>query len=177
MAEAKNPNIDQQAFMTQFMANHRRIFGFVVSLCPNWADTDEIFQRVSLVLWEKWPEYRDEGKFLAWALQVVRLEVIKFLSQQNRRKEIFSDEVLHLIQSRTCEASLELNDRMAALSECLKRLPESKQSLIQKCYSGTGKIKEVAAALGLDAQALYLRLQRIRKTLHECVDKSLAKSS
>ncbi len=176
--QAKGPNQDgdQQAFIKLFTANHRRIFGFVVSICPHWADADEIFQRVSLVLWEKWPEYQDNGKFLAWALQVARLEVVKFLSQQNRRKEIFSDEVLLAIQARTCEVSPELHERMTALQDCLMRLPEGKRSLVRQCYGGTGKIKEVALAMGLEAQVLYLKLQRIRKTLHQCVDKTLSQS-
>lgn len=146
----------------------------MVSISPNYADVDEIFQSVSLVLWQKWPEYVEDGKFLSWALQIARLEVVKLMSKHKRRKEIFSDDVLDLIQTKTAEQSAELNDRVVALQECMKQLPEDQRALIRRCYSGASKIKEIASSLGLDAQSLYLRLQRIRKVLHRCVDRSLA---
>ncbi|MFG0254569.1 MAG: sigma-70 family RNA polymerase sigma factor [Rhodopirellula sp. JB053] len=170
----QEPQLVQEDFVALFTANQRRIFGFVVSISPSWADADEIFQRVCLVLWKKWPSYEHEDKFLAWALQIARLEVVKFMSQRSRRKEIYSDEALDLIQSRTCEMSADLSERMVALEKCVKKLPEEQRDLVRRCYSGTQKIKEIAEAIGVNAQSLYLKLQRIRKVLHQCVDKSLA---
>ncbi len=168
----QNSDASHRDFIAQYSVNHRRIYGFVVSISPTYVDADEIFQSISLVLWQKWPEYVEEGKFLCWALRIAKLEVVKQLSKQRRRREIFSDDVLELIQTSTSEHSSELDDRMLALQECLKRLPEEQRSLIRRCYSGTNKIKEIASSLGLDAQNLYIRLQRIRKTLHRCVDRS-----
>lgn len=175
VADEPESAIEHLDFLELFTANQRRIFGFVVSISPSWAEADEIFQGVCLVLWKKWPSYEDEGKFLAWALQIARFEVMKFMSQRNRQNELFSEEAMDSIQSRTCEMSTELNERMDALKNCVGKLPKEQQELVHECYSGDQKIKEVAAAIGTSAQNLYLKLQRVRKTLHQCVDNTLAR--
>jgi len=165
---------DQEQFVSKFSLNQRRIFGFVVSISPCWAESDEIFQRVSLVLWQKWDHYDSQREFLPWALGVARLEVVKFMSEKSRRKEIFADDVLEALQARASEKSEESLERMTALQGCLKKLPDESRTLVLQCYSGESKMKDIAAATRTNAQSLYSKLQRIRKILHECVDKTLA---
>lgn len=79
---------EQIAFVKQFTANHQRIFAFVVSLAPNWVEAEEVFQRVSVVIWKKWGSFDQEREFLPWALGIARLEVVKFMTERSRRKEL-----------------------------------------------------------------------------------------
>jgi hypothetical protein len=47
----KDSDASHREFIALYSASHRRIFGFVVSISPCYADVDEIFQSVSPVLW------------------------------------------------------------------------------------------------------------------------------
>lgn len=165
---------DQELFVELFSANQRRILGFVVSISPHWGEVDEIFQRVSVVLWQKWSTYDRERDFRTWAFGVARLEVLKFMSERSRRNEVFSSEVMEVIEERVSAVPAELESRMIALEDCMAKMTDDQRSLVLRCYSSTSKIKEVAAQLGTKAQSMYSQLQRVRKMLHQCIDRTLA---
>lgn len=161
-------------FISQFAENQQRIRAFVLSLSPNWVEADDIFQRVSMVLWNKWDSYDQSRSFLGWALGVSRLEVLKYMSEKNRLNEVLSVNAIRLVEARIDENSEEVSERMKALTDCLAKLPGKKQSLIRRCYSGDEKIQDIAVALGITADAIYWRIKRIRETLHQCIDRRLA---
>ncbi len=173
MSEAE-PEFERQLFVDKFAANQHRVFSFVVSLSPGWTDAEDIFQRVSIVLWQKWGDYDHSREFLAWAFGIARLEVLKYLSENNRRKELLGGDAMKAIQERTSEAQEEIDERMQALQHCLARLPRKQRSLIDRCYCGVETIKTIAREIGLTSDALYWRLKRIREKLHQCVDRSVA---
>lgn len=166
--------IERQLFIEKFAENQQRIYSFVLSLAPNWSEAEDIFQRVSVVLWKKWGNYDPECEFIAWALGISRLEVLKHMSAKKKKKEIFSEDAIRAIEARTVDATESISERMNALHLCLDKLPTRKRSLVNRCYGGTEKIMDIAATLGLTSDALYWRLKRIRETLHECVDKKLS---
>ncbi|MFK7770363.1 MAG: sigma-70 family RNA polymerase sigma factor [Mariniblastus sp.] len=166
--------MERELFIEKFAENQQRIYSFVLSLAPNWSEAEEIFQRVSVVLWKKWAGYNRESEFIAWAFGVSRLEVLKHMSEKKRKKEVFSEDAIRAIEARSIEATEPISERMNALHFCLDKLPTRKRSLVSRCYGGTEKIIDVAQTLGLTSDALYWRLKRIRETLHECVDKTLS---
>ncbi len=165
---------DRESFVEQYAVNQQRIFAFIVSLVPKWTDAEDVLQRVSMVLWRKWVEYDQDREFLTWAFGVTRLEVLKFLSEKKRRKEVLSDPALNAVEARTLEAEEEVTDRMQALQQCLEKLPRRQRSLVDRCYCGAEKINDIARNIGLTSDALYWRLKRIRETLHQCIDRTVA---
>lgn len=164
----------RQLFIERFAESQQRIYAFILSLSPNWTEAEDIFQRSSVVLWRKWNSYDQDRDFLTWALGVSRLEVLKYMSEKKRMREVLSVEAINVIEARTVEASDSISERMKALQHCLDKLPKKKRSLIDRCYGGTEKILEIAQAIGVTSDALYWRIKRIREALHECVDRKLA---
>lgn len=162
-----------QLFIKNFAANQHRIHSFILALSPNWTEAEEVFQRTSIVLWTKWDNYDRERDFLAWALGIARLEVLKHMSQKKRSREVLSTEAMDAIEARSIEASDSIGERMNALKDCLDKLPSNKRALVDRCYGGKEKIIDVAAALGVTADALYWRIKRIREMLHNCIDRKL----
>ncbi|PQO30746.1 RNA polymerase subunit sigma-70 [Blastopirellula marina] len=171
-----SPEVDiaRNAFVEKFAANQQRIFAFVVSLAPGWNEAEDIFQRVSVVLWRKWDEYDQEKEFQGWALGVARLEVLKHMSDVRRRREIIDIDAIKAVEARTLQVADEVGDRMAALRDCMLKLPHDQRSLVERCYAGIEKIKDIADTLELTSNSLYSRLKRIREALHECIDRKMA---
>ena len=56
------------------------------------------------------------------------------------------------------------------LSHCLEKLADGQRLLVEQCYLGDKQIKTLAEEMGISPAALTMRLQRIRKTLFECID-------
>ena len=47
----------QDQFAEQFLRSQRRVYAYIVSMLPNRADAEEVFQQTSLILWRKWADF------------------------------------------------------------------------------------------------------------------------
>ena len=75
------------------------------------------------------------------------------------------------------ELDRELDDiehRRAALATCLKKLRQGDQELVDACYERSARIPEIADKWGRSTQSIHNSLRRIRRTLFDCVSRSLA---
>ena len=62
--------------------------------------------------------------------------------------------------------------QMAALENCLQKLPEARRRLVLAAYAPETSIKDLARQLGQTADGMYQMLRRIRHELLQCVDRT-----
>jgi DNA-directed RNA polymerase specialized sigma24 family protein len=87
----------------------------------------------------------------------------------------FSDSLMEQFVELPAE-SFELQQfRLEALAACRQSLSSTDQELLVACYGGQEKIRDVARQLDRPAQSVYSSLARIRRALHHCVERRLAK--
>ena len=172
--KTQSQSVQQEEFLKKYAASQQRVFAFVVSLSPGWADADDIFQSVSLVLWRKWTQYDPQRPFLEWAMGIARIEIRKQMALKGRSERMLSEEAISAIELGFEPTRKAIDPRLDALHDCLEQLPKKQRSLVRDCYSGTDNIRAVAASRGLSCDAIYGRLKRIREMLHQCVDRSVA---
>jgi RNA polymerase sigma-70 factor (ECF subfamily) len=165
----------QDQFVERFIRSQDRIYAYIVTLLPNRADAEEVFQQTSLILWKKWREFDLDRDFLRWACGIAYLEVRNLLRKQRDAGRVFlSEDVLAGVAEMRLEAHDLLESRRQALAACLAQLPAKQRALLERCYAGTDSVKAVAADLGRTANALYLILKRIRRALFDCINRVLA---
>ena len=56
-----------EAFLKEFAPHHDRLFAYLFSLLPHRPDAEDVFQRTSLILWQKFDQWTPGSDFLAWA--------------------------------------------------------------------------------------------------------------
>jgi RNA polymerase sigma-70 factor, ECF subfamily len=152
-----------------------RIFGYIVSLVRDLDDADDIFQQTSMVLWRQFDQYDRTRSFLAWACGVARLEVSNYLRSRSRKRLYFSDELSLLLIAATEEVTVdEMDYRREALSGCVDKLRPRDRELLEECYNNDGGINEIAEKRGRIPQSLHNSLRRIRRSLYECINRTLA---
>jgi RNA polymerase sigma-70 factor (ECF subfamily) len=71
----------------------------------------------------------------------------------------------------------ELDERHHALSHCLKKLNERDRRMVLVRYESGHNVKAAAQACGRTIQGAYKALNRIRKTLHDCVSLEVSMES
>src|SRR5947209_1894788 len=162
-------------FVERFVRCQARIYAYVALLLPNRADAEEVFQQTSLVLWKKWQQFDPSRDFLRWACGIAHHEVRNFLRKHTSKGRVYlSEEVM----AEVAQVRLELHDvleaRRRALRQCLDRLKQSRRELLERCYTGKDSIKTIAAELGQRPNVLYMTLKRLRRALHECINRTLA---
>jgi RNA polymerase sigma-70 factor (ECF subfamily) len=68
-----------------------------------------------------------------------------------------------------------LESRRDALRGCLDKLPDKDRQLVRQCYSDSRQsFRAIAQLLGRPENTVYKALNRIRRVLHQCIDRTLA---
>src|SRR5262245_62077334 len=166
---------NQDHFVEQFIRCQDRVYAYIVTLLPNRADAEEVFQQTSLALWKKWAQYDPTRDFVRWACGMAHLEVAAFLRKQTGRSatQLRDDVLLEVAQTRL-DMSESLVARHQALVFCLDKLKRQSRELLERCYAGKDTIRDIAEELRIRPNALYMTLKRLRRTLLDCINARLA---
>jgi len=164
-----------EEFLGYFTRYHGRIFGYIFSMVPNEQDARDIFQKVCLLLWQKFENFDREADFFAWACGMAYNEVRNYFRVNSRSRLSFSQELLDkMAQER--EDPEESDRRLEVLRRCLAELPQHERDLLLEVYAEGRPIREIAERRGKAAQTLYNRLNLIRRKLFAEVQQALAEN-
>ncbi|CAN5438411.1 sigma-70 family RNA polymerase sigma factor [soil metagenome] len=171
--------LDRRALFSDLLLQNRsRLFAYIHALVRNLADTDDVFQQTALALWRRFDTYDASRPFLNWSMGVARFEVATWLRNRARDRLRFSDELTQLMLDAFAELSAdEVSDRQATLPGCVDKLTDVDQLLLKQCYLRGGDVASVAMRLGRSAQSVHNSLKRIRRTLFDCIERALARST
>ncbi len=162
-------------FLRHFAESEAALRSFVRSLLPSRADATEAMQEVTLVLWQKFPEFDATRDFRKWAFGVARVEALTFLRDKARDRHVFSDELVGKLADAAAAAASRHDAQREALEACLQKLPAPQRALVLAAYTKGTRMDELAAQRGQTAMSLYKLLQRIRQALLECVQHTIAR--
>jgi RNA polymerase sigma-70 factor, ECF subfamily len=167
------PHDANDDFVRLLIANQPRIYAYIVSLLPNWADADEVFQETGIVLWSKRDEFQPGTNFLAWACQIALNKVFNLRKRQARSKLIFDDEFLNAVSDQRIAGSERIETRSVALKGCVEKLKPRDRELLERWYQKRGTTKTLAEQLGRPIDTIYKAMKRIRRALFHCVSENL----
>jgi RNA polymerase sigma-70 factor (ECF subfamily) len=160
-------------FVRLLIANQPRIYAYIVSLLPNWADADEVFQETGIVLWSKREEFQAGTSFLAWACQIALNKVFNLRKHKARSRLIFDDQFLNAVSDARLDTRERLENRSVALRGCIEKLKPRDRELLECWYQKRSTTKVMAAQLGRPLDTIYKAMKRIRQTLFHCVSDNL----
>jgi RNA polymerase sigma-70 factor, ECF subfamily len=165
---------DRQADFVRLLTQHSsRIFGFVLALCVNRSDAEDVFQNTSVVLWEKFDAYQPGTNFLAWACRIAYFEVL-YDRRKTGRVRTLSDEAWQALAGDALAISDEKEEHQEALAECLQKLSAADRDLLEQKYFSQRSVAEIAAAGSKSVHSIYRALSRIHDALLQCMRRSMA---
>lgn len=177
MAEDKQNGVDRESFITLYAHYQLDLHRYLVSILKNQADAQDVLQEVAVVLWKKFADYKNDTSFKAWACRIALFEAMNYRRKKNNRQRILSEKVMHELTEVYIDKDSLLNERREHLQSCMTKLPEEDTDLIKKRYASSVNLGDIAASVGITANTLYKRLQRIRKQLHDCISSSMQESN
>lgn len=166
-----NPNKALMLLMTQ---HQRRIFAYIYTLVPDRHDANDLLQETSLVICEKFHEFRLGTDFVAGACQIAYWQVRRARQKYARAKVVFNQDVVDAVAHTAAELVPELSERHEALVHCLQKLPARDREMVLLRYEPGSGVEEAARRAGRSLEAAYKALGRIRKLLLDCVTHQLA---
>lgn len=171
-AHGRNALTDK-GLMEQYVCIQDQLYGYIVSILPNWADADEVFQETSLILWEKRESFDPSQSFLAWAYGIARNVALNFIRKKQNRSTHVSPELFVQIEEARLRVGDVLHGQADALHRCLGRLSTQQRDFVMRCYSSGSPLNHIAQQMELSENAVYLRLSRLRRRLLDCISRTL----
>lgn len=174
---------NEKEFIQLFVAAERRILGYLITMFPAFEDAEELMQETSIVIWEKFDEFLatqsgepDLDRFTAWACKIAFFKTLNARRKKRATSRLFGEDVLELISATWLRAqeSCELDDRRSALARCMENLSADRRELIQDYYWKKKPVEQIASNQDRTVSSVYKLLQRVRRTLHQCIDKKTA---
>ena len=156
------------------MSKHeRRINACILALVPNWADAEDIAQETKLLMWRQFDKFDATGDFGAWARTIARNVVRTRHRKTAGKPHVFGPMFLDAVEQEFTSREDTADRRHALLAECLAELKSSSRDFIKLCYGSVQTIATTAAGLGRSAESVYKQLERIRRTLRDCILRKL----
>jgi RNA polymerase sigma-70 factor (ECF subfamily) len=161
--------------LVRLLSKHQgELFRYIFALLPHEEDARDVLQETSVALYRKFLEYDPEKPFLAWAYRFAYLEVLKHRERDQRRRRCLNRELIERLARERQEQEPVLQERLQALEQCLQALPPEDRELIRQRYHGNGRTDEIARRAGASRRTFFRKLDRIRRSLQECINRRLA---
>ena len=143
-----------ERFVAEFARHRDRLFAYVYSLLPRREDAEDVFQRTSVVLWQKVGTWEPGVDFLSWACGVAFYEVRNFLRVSGRDRLRFVDALLEKLAEERAATLATRDERVAALDGCLRALDAAERELIRRADGDDVAVRALAVESGKAAQTL-----------------------
>src|SRR5215217_6165350 len=111
----------RKQLMTLMTRHQRQIFSYIYVLVPNRSAADDLLQETSLVICEKFHEFREGTDFVAWACQIAYWRGRYARQKCARSKVVFDQEIVDVLAQTAGSMVDELDERHEALGRCLQR--------------------------------------------------------
>lgn len=163
-------------FTTLWTQAQRSVFAFISSTVTNFADAEDVLQRVSTIAVTKFDEFSANGElseFVAWSIAIARFEVLRHLRDVSTDRHSFVAESLPQLAAAFEEIAPECDARREALATCVSKLSGRSREVLEKRYGEGLKTGVIAKLLGLTAGNVSVILNRTYQSLRQCVDTRL----
>ena len=180
---AEEPSVGKAAMrgsspLEEAFARHQsELLGTLYYLVGNLEDARDALQETSVALYRKFADYDPAKPFLAWAYGFAYLEVLKQRERISRCGRHLREDLVELLARERQSAEPELHARLQALEGCLQDLPPRDRDIINQRYTVGCPIDELVQRLGTSRRTLFRNLDRIRRTLFDCINRRLQAAS
>jgi RNA polymerase sigma-70 factor (ECF subfamily) len=102
-------------------------------------------------------------------LTIARFEALKHRTKAAKSPLVFVDQLWEMLAEEESSDSTEI--MVHHLEHCMQKLESPKRKVLLKAHTPGIVIRDLAMESGKSEQAMYKTIQRLRKSLLECVNK------
>lgn len=151
---------------------------YLRSVVRDAAAVDDLFQETLLTAWRTIDRFDRERPFGPWLRGIAGKLVLAWLRKTCAQPRLCDEDVLAQIDERLSQTQRlsgdTLDDKLAALRDCLRDLPDQYREAVELRYRDELKPAAITDQLQLDAETVKKRLQRARAMLLDCLTGKLA---
>ncbi len=160
-------------FLSLYVANHKRLYGFIVSLVGNWSDAEDLLQETAGVLWDKFGDYQTGTDFAAWGMKIARYRIMAFHRKQKSSQVQFDGDLLELLTQESGDVLCHMDSRITALQGCLDKLGDREREFIRLHYDDEMTHQAMSKVTGKPLHTIYRMMSKIHDVLLKCIRRTI----
>lgn len=160
---------DTSEFLPLFLNHQSDLRAFIGAMVRDAQTREDVFQTVSLTLWENFARYDRERSFGAWARGIAAKKVLHEHRRNARFPLVLPPEAIQSVADAYDRTEHGSGARQAALSECLRRLPARTREILTLRYDSELSGETIALRTGTTVAAVHQTLSRGRTSLADCI--------
>ena len=168
---------NQSAYADLVKRHQRFVFTLALRFSKNREDAEEIAQDCFVKAYRSLASFQQQSKFSTWLYSIVYTTAMTSL--RKKRVETSSihneDENLQIdIQTAAFDTNhAENNSRSFYLNQAIEQLLPDDAAVLTLFYKGEQSVEEISQALGIEANAVKVKLFRARQRLKEKLEHNL----
>ncbi|MBN1669831.1 MAG: sigma-70 family RNA polymerase sigma factor [Kiritimatiellae bacterium] len=155
-----------------FIGQRDRLFAYILAAIRDFADAEDLFQDVSLVILKKQQDGIVVRHFGAWSREIARRTVQDYFKRRKKDRLVLAGDALELLEQAFAAHDAENGGEdqllLRRLRRCVSELPGHLHDLVALRYRESLPLREIAARLGRSAGAVQVALSRTRTKLLDC---------
>lgn len=169
---------NQQAY-AQIIQRHKAfVFTLVLRYIKSREDAEEVAQDVFVKAYRALADFKGASKFSTWLYTIVNTTCISFLRKKKLETHSLDNEkVFESIENRDSGMNanqIEQKSKLAMVNNAIGLLNPDDAEIVTLFYKGEQSLEEIAKILGIEANAVKVRLHRARTRLKEKMQKHFA---
>jgi RNA polymerase sigma-70 factor, ECF subfamily len=162
-------------FLRLFVRHQQEVYAYILTLVPHVHDADDLFQDGMSVMWQKFDQFQPGTNFAAWAVQVMRYQILDYRRNQARSKRVFiEDSLFEALMDHIPTIQDEAAIRIEALRKCQALLDNRAKRILKMRYEHNTAIVEMASYLKVSRRHIYHILGQINRVLMRCMRRAMA---
>jgi RNA polymerase sigma-70 factor (ECF subfamily) len=166
---------NQQAYAELVQRYQSFVFTIVLRYVKSREDAEEVAQDIFIKAYRSLADFRGSSKFSTWLYTITTTTCITFL--RKKKPEIHSldnEKVFELADSKESGINafpMEQKSKINMVNNAIALLSGDDAQIITLFYKGEQTLEEIAQVLGLETNAVKVRLHRARQRLKEKMQK------
>ncbi len=171
-------NGNPQAYAQMVERHQSFVFTLVLRYIKNREDAEEVAQDIFVKAYRALAHFKGTSKFSTWLYTIVTTTCISFL--RKKKLEIHSldnEKIFEAIENKDSGMNanqVEQKSRVAMVNNAIALLNADDAEIVTLFYKGEQTLEEIAQVLGIEANAVKVRLHRARTRLKEKMQRHFA---
>ena len=147
------------------------VFTITLRYTTNREDAEEIAQDAFVKAFKNLGNFRGESKFSTWLFTITTTSCLSFLRKKKLDiRSLDNEKVMAVVENQDSGFSanqLEIKSRQSMVNEAIQLLSGDDANILTLFYKGEQSLEEISEVMGIEANAVKVRLHRARARLKE----------
>ncbi|HTE23211.1 RNA polymerase sigma factor [Flavitalea sp.] len=162
---------DTRSFSELVKRYQNFVFTITLRYTPNREDAEEIAQDAFVKAYKSLSNFRGESKFSTWLFTITTTSCLSFLRKKKLDiRSLDNEKVMAVVENQDSGFNanqMETKSRQSMVNEAIQLLSSDDANILTLFYKGEQSLEEISVVMGIEANAVKVRLHRARARLKE----------